>query len=381
MGNSLTGLYPTIFQALNNVSRELVGFIPAVLRNTGAERAAVGQSVGWPVVAAQSTVDIEPAATGPDPAAMSSTLPTATITKSKGYPFYLTGEEQLGLRNSSTLEEILRQHFENAFRQLVNEIEADLFAAMYKAASRAYGTPATTPFGTGADLSDLAQVRLILDDNGAPSTDLHLIMSNMAAANLRGKQSSLFKSNEAGSDTLLRTGSLTSLPLEGFNLHQSGQIVQHTKGTGTAYQTSGAVAKGAKTIAVDTGANTVLAGDVVTFAGDSNNYVVNTALSAGSLAIGAPGARAAIGNDVAMTVGNSYTPNVAMHRQAGFLVARPPAVPDRDSALDSMLVTDPISGLTFDVRHYGQFYRETFLIAIAWGVKAVNSEHIALLMG
>jgi hypothetical protein len=41
-------------------------------------------------------------------------------------------------------------------------------------------------------------VRQILDDNGSPQTDLHLVMGSAAMANLRGKQSVLFKVNEAG---------------------------------------------------------------------------------------------------------------------------------------------------------------------------------------
>lgn len=49
MSNTLTGLIPTIYTALNRVSREQVGFIPAVARNAKADAAAKDQTVTAPV--------------------------------------------------------------------------------------------------------------------------------------------------------------------------------------------------------------------------------------------------------------------------------------------------------------------------------------------
>ena len=49
MANTLNNLIPDLYAALDKVSRELVGFIPAVGRNSGAERASVGENVRVPV--------------------------------------------------------------------------------------------------------------------------------------------------------------------------------------------------------------------------------------------------------------------------------------------------------------------------------------------
>ena len=76
-------------------------------------------------------------------------------------------------------------------------------------------------------------------------------------ANLRGKQSVLFKVNEAGSSDMLREG-LTDR-VQNFALRYSGGIALHTKGTGASYVTSGATAAGVRDIALITGTGTVLA--------------------------------------------------------------------------------------------------------------------------
>ena len=120
----------------------------------------------------------------------------------------------------------------------------------------------------------------------------------------------------------------------------------------------------------------------MTFNGDTNKYVVNTALAGGSFAIGSPGSRIALANDAAITVGNSYAANVAFHRTALEIAMRAPAVPDGgDTATDAMLIQDPFTGMVFEVRVY-KGYRKTMIeVAASWGVKAWKPEHIAVLLG
>lgn len=58
--NVLTSIMPTIYAALNVVSREMVGFIPAVNRNSSAERAALGNTVSVPIADSGELEDIVP---------------------------------------------------------------------------------------------------------------------------------------------------------------------------------------------------------------------------------------------------------------------------------------------------------------------------------
>lgn len=382
MANTLTGIIPTLYEALNTVSREMVGFIPAVRSDSNAERAGLNQTVRVPIGESGALEDVTPGAT---PAASGDTTvgyADVTITKSKAAPIRWNGEEQRAVGTNGTYNSVLADQFADGMRKLVNAIEVDIAVAAKTGASRAYGTAATTPFGTAGDLSDLAGVGRILDDNGAPLENRQIVLNSASIANLRGKQSVLFKVSEAGSSDMLRTG-MTDM-LQNMAVRYSAGFAQHVKGTGASYVTSGSTAIGVRDIALVTGTGTVLAGDVVTFAADSNNkYVVNTGVAApGTISLNKPGALVTIATANAMTIGNSYTPNVAFARNAIILAARAPAVPEGgDSADDAMMITDPVTGLTFEVRVYRQYRQVKYEIALAWGVSVIKPEHVALLLG
>lgn len=389
MANTLTGLIPVLYESLDVVSRELVGFIPAVTRDASAARAAVGEQILVPISTPIALQNVVPGVTAPNDGDTTINSVQVEITKSQYASVRFNGEEGRGLTNAGTYNQLVRDRFTQGFRALANQIENDLFVAAYQGASRAFGTPGTTPFATATDMSPAGKLRQILDDNGAPSSDLHLVLGSAATANLRSYQTILLKANENGSSEFRKTGNISTEPLAGFNLHTSNQIAQVLAGTGTGYVTSGSTAAGVEAIALATGSGTVLAGDVVSFAADANNkYVVNAGVAApGTITLGNPGARVIIPTGNAMTIGGSYTPNVGFAKSAIMLVARAPAMPigpdgqAMDMADDMIEVTDPFSGLTFQITLYRQYKQIVYQIAMAWGVSAIKSEHIAILQG
>lgn len=377
MANTITDLIPDLYNALDVVSRELVGIIPAVTSDMTFERAAVGQTVRSPVAPAATAGDITPAVTPPDDGDQTIGNVNMTITKARRVPVRWNGEQSLGLNNNGPgRSRIMVDQFAQAMRTLCNEVETDL-AALHVSASRAYGTAGTTPFATAGDFTDASNVLKILKDNGN-SADAQLVIDTTAGAKLLGLQS---RYDIAGDTVMQNQGVIVNKA--GLMLRESAQIVTNTKGTGSGYLVNDAsLSEGDTTIAVDTGTGTVLAGDIVTFAGDTNKYVVATALSGGSFTIAAPGLRQDIADNAAVTVAANAARNMAFARSAIALATRAPALPEEgDLATDREIITDPRSGLSFEVSKYMQYRQVQYEVALAWGVKAVKPEHIALLLG
>lgn len=385
MANTLTNLTPELYDALDVVSRELVGMIPAVSRDSSADRAALNQTVRSFVTPASSASNVTPGQLPADNGDQTIANKTITVSKSRYVPVRWNGEEQRGMNTGPGYNAILRDQFAQAMRTLCNEIEADLCGLYYKA-SRAAAPAGTNLFDSTGGLKDIANVRKILMDNGAPANDIQLVLNTTAGAALRGLNQ-YAGANTAGSDDIVRQGIL--LDVYGVKIRESGQIVTHVNGTADGSTDLGSTdyAVGAVSLAMGaSGSGTFNQGDVVTFDNaDSNLYVVGADLASvatGSMTLNAPGLRKAItANGVDVDLNASLDRNMCFARSAIHLVTRAPAAPSEgDSASDVMLVTDPRSGLTFEVRMYKEYRQVKYEIAIAWGYEVIKNEHLALLI-
>lgn len=385
MANTLTSLIPSVYSALDVVSRELVGFLPAMRRDATVERASVGQQVLSFVTPTGVMTDITPGVTPPDDGDQTIGNIPITISKAKRVPFRWNGEQSRGINNGGPgVRAIQGDQVEQAIRTICNAMEADC-ASLYSTASRAYGTAGTTAFAS--DLSDPAQLRKILDDNGAPAGNRHLIIDTTAGAKVR-TLAQLTKVNEAADSTLLRQGEL--LNIHGFQLRESAQILTPAIGTSsnTGTTNSAAYPVGATAITLAAaGTGTILVGDIVTFTGDTNKYIVAggvASLAAGGvMTLALPGLRKPLAaSAVTTTVVGLSARNMAFAGNALVFAARLPALPDDgDMAADRTTVTDPRSGMSFEIALYPQYRQMQYEISAAWGFANVKAEHSCVLLG
>ena len=377
MANTLSNLIPDVYAALDTVSRELTGALPGVQRDASADRVASNQTLRIHKAPTNVSSTYTPSMAVPSAVDQTIANSSLTLSKNKYAAFSWTGEEANSMDSGGPgFLNIQQDQIAQAFRVLTNEMENDVCDALALGASRAYGTAGTTPFAS--TLADSAQARKILDDNGAPSSSRSLVIDTSAGAALR-TLGQLTKANEAGTSMTLRDGEL--LNLQGFSVRESAQINGATAGTGTSYVLNGAASEGDTTIAIDTGSGTVLAGDVVTI--DGNKYVVTTGVAApGSIVIAAPGLVADVADTSTVTVNATSQRNLAFSSDALLLANRLPVFPaEGDLAIDNEIITDPRTGISFDLRVYPGDGMVLYRIHALWGWVAKKPEHAAILLG
>lgn len=386
MANTLTNLIPDLYAALDVVSREAVGMIPAVTVDANVNRASVNQSIYVPIAPTSTASDITAAMSVPSAADQTIGNTEIKITKARAVPFSWNGNEQGGLNSAGGpgYLPIRAQQMAQAMRTLVNEVETDL-CGLYSTMSRAAGTAGTTPFASNT--AGATAARKILIDNGAPQTDLQLVVDTGAGANIR----TLYGVQTGRADVPLQDQGILTVS-GGTAIRESGQVRNTAAGAMANATTSAAALTVGQTVLplATAGTGVVSAGDVITLANDTNQYVVTSVSFAGSnpasgdsITIAAPGIRVAQGSATrAITVVATSVRNMAFSRSAIVLATRMPERPQEgDMALDVMQITDPRTGLSFEVSMYPGYRMVRYEVALAWGVKNIKPAHSALLLG
>jgi hypothetical protein len=384
VANVLTDLAADIYKAADIVGREQVGFIPSVTINAGSERAAFGDTVRSHFTRKTTlNTSYTPSMTIPEGDDQTVDNKTMTIDQVANVQIPWTGEDIRHVNNGSGFETIYGDQIAQAMRTITNAIEAHVGTKVYQGASRAIGAAGTTPFGSNFDV--VAEARQVLVDNGTPMDgQVSMVLGTTAGTKLRNL-AQLQKANEAGGDTLLRQGTL--LDLQGIMLKESAGVASHVKGAGTGYDAAGGEPIGETTIALDGGtvnSTGIKAGDVVTFAGDSNNYIVGTGLTAttGNIVLNPTGLVETLADTVEMTIGDSFTANAVFHRAAVELVARAPEQPfGGDAAVDRMTVQDPFSGLIYEIAVYKGYGKTMIDVTTFYAAKVWKGDFAAVLMG
>lgn len=265
-------------------------------------------------------------------------------------------------------------------------------ASIYNEAIRFYnvaGAAGTNPFATNEDPL-LAAIQL-LDESRCPASGRVGVLTPAAKAKAL-KIDNITRYDARGEGAAKITGVLGNA--YGVDLMMDQLVHTHTSTALTAGNATvnGAHAVGAGStdggrtgtvsIAKATNAAPLVKGDVITFAGDTQSYVVlaNVTLAVGNTTVQiAPALTTAKAGSELMTLVATHKAMPVMHRDAISFASRPLRALSGIGFIESL--TDPQTGLAITVELQRQHYQSKLAVSCLWGVKSFRPEFGVRLLG
>ena len=368
MANQLENVIPQLLaQGLQALRENTV--MPWLVNNSYEDMAAEkGASIDIPIPSAIPAQEVAPNNVAPTTGDIAPSVVTLQLNRWFEAPFYLTDKEYMEVMAGT-----IPMQASEAIKALANQVDRDLMA-LYKDLYGVYGTPGTTPFSS--DTKDVTGVRKVLNKQLAPIGDRRMVVDPDAEANalnLRAFQDMSF----SGSAQAIIEGQINRKL--GFDWFMDQNIPTHTAGNASGYTVSGDVAAGETTVPVGSGSGDFAVGDVVSFAGHAQTYVVK-AWGGGNLEI-YPALKAAVADTAAVSLVASHVVNLGFHRDAFAFASRPLA--DNTDGLGNIItsVGDPVSGLSLRLEVSREHKRTRFSYDILYGCATARPELGCRLLG
>lgn len=174
---------------------------------------------------------------------------------------FAAGSKELALSINDFSEQFIQPSM-RAHAQALDEMLAGLYVDI----------PYFTTVGNPVDMSDLAAIDAIMNDNKAP-TDQRTLVMNPTTKSKYGVLPEIIHLEKSGSTEALKNANIGRVM--GFDTFMSQNVRKHTYGTATAANATGTA--GESTIAlssVSAATATLKAGDLLTIAGSTQSFVV-----------------------------------------------------------------------------------------------------------
>jgi hypothetical protein len=326
-----------------------------------------GSAINVAIPSAITAVEITPAYIPPTTTAVVPTAVSVTLSNWWEAPFELTDKNLLECDRG-----IIPMQASEAVKAIANKIE-DTGFAKYAAIYGYAGTAGTTPFAT--DMTGFTAADKVLNDQLCPPEERYLCLSTAARANALNL-TQVSNASYRGNSQTIATGDMGEI--FGARWLYSQRVPTHAStGTPTHYwvnDSGNALAVGDTAVNVETDGSLTgyfNAGDVITFAGDTQTYTV-VSLTGGTGATSAlvisPGLKADPGNHAAITTKTAHVCNLLFHRDC-FAFA---SAPLQDSNIAPNLVAmesivDAESGIALRLEVTREYHRFRFAYDCMWG--------------
>jgi hypothetical protein len=371
MANSLTNIVPQMLVRGLSVLRESVQMPFLVNRAYESEAAQRGDTVTIPVPSAMIAKDVQPGLTPTAAQDVTPTLVNIPLDKWRYADFTMTDKDLVEIQ-----EGYLPLQAESAVKALANKIDTDLIGL----GSQFYGAAGTV--GTDVDaVKDIVECRKVLNEQLAPVDNRNIVISPAREAEMLSIPAFHDASFGVGGEAILE-GRITRRL--GFGIAMDQNVMDFEAGDSANGVLNGAASEGDTTVAIDGGTGSYVAGDLVSFAGHDQTYVVTAGGTASGVTISIqPALQVDVADGAAVTAVADHELNLAFHRDAIAFVTRPLASDPDANALGSIVrsISDPESRLTLRLEITRQNKQTNWSWDILYGYAVIRRELGARFLG
>jgi len=338
-----------------------------------------GATIDVPLPVSYTALDVTPATTPPTPNDTTPTQVQITLDKHKHADYVLTDPD---LHRIDKDKHFLPMQAEAAIDALARIMNTDIWTE-YKGVFGYAGTAGTTPFASA--ITQATDVRKTLNQQLCPKGSRRFVLDHDAEANALNLAP--FRDASQSNDATPITEGEIGRKL-GFDWYADDDVPSHTAGTAdTLLVNNGAgLAVGATTAITDgEAAGTVLAGDIITFAGHAQTYTVISSVggAAPTLITFYPGLKATVADNAAITLKATHRVNLAFHREAIAFATRPIAdsVKFFTGGSEIRSLTDPLTNITLRLEVMRQYKQTVWDYDVLYGKKLIRPELACRLAG
>jgi len=382
MTNTLTVLMPKILARVLPVLRNQCVMPNLVYKGHERDKKQKGQTVTIPLSAALTVGDVSPSQYGPDPSALTPTSVNLTLNKWRNVNFYATDKE---LEEVDADQNFIPSELEEGIAALANDVNSYILG-LYPGIYGYVGTAGTTPFQTNARA--ITSAKKVLNQQKCPNAERFAVLDNSAAEEVLNL-SSFADASQTGENKVKIEGEMGRK--YGFNFFEDNQVVSHTAGSdagAATINTSTVEPVGETSLSVKAvgGTLALLAGDIITIAGDTQTYAVyaNVSITSGNTGtvVVSPGLKVATSGDEAITIKSSHVVNMAFNRNAIAFASAP--MDDKwmkESGAIMTQMADPLTGIVLRLELKRQNKRVVWELDILYGAALIQAERACRIAG
>lgn len=399
MANTLTNILPKVL-ARGLMSLRTRCIMPRLVNSDyGTEASKKGSTIDIPVPVAVGTTSVSPSNVLVAPTDLTPGVVQVSLDQwYQNNPIGLTDKE---LCEIDANEHFLPMQLEEAIKALATVVNQHIIGKYKGTARGVYGvagdTYGTDPFGSTQGVSGATLARKVLNQQLCPKTDRRGVVDFACEANMLDLA--------AFSDAEKIMSAVVKMEGEigrkyAIDWVADDDVPTHTAGTleaaGTAVSTNVAGNSYATITLTGGTGETLLLGDIISFAGDSQTYCVIAGTtgdySEGVYTFGSdpdtvvvsvvPDIQVSV-SGAAVTKGDSHVVNMAFHRDAFAFATRPLLDVSQDFSLGSKMLSmqDPVTGLILRLEVSRQHKQTVWEYDLLWGADLIRPEFATRIIG